>query len=68
MSRKQIHELDKIVSKRHRKLKREFKMLEIKKTVYNKIQSLINDVIDTYYDIVSRFIYEDKKLAYAKRR
>ncbi len=68
MSLKQIHVLDKIVSKEHKKLKRELKMLEIKKIIYNKIQTFINELVDTYYDVTSRFIYEEKKLAYAKKR
>lgn len=68
MSLSQIHELDKIVKRRHRNLKREFKILEIRKNVYNKIQIVIDDVVDTYKDIAKRFFYEDKKLAYAKRR
>jgi hypothetical protein len=68
MSLSQIHELDKIVKKRRRKLKRELKLLEIKEKIYNKVQLVVNDVVDTYKDITNRFIYEDKKLAYAKRR
>jgi len=68
MSLSQIHELDKIVKRRHRKLKREFKILEIRKTIYNKIQLVVEDIADTFKDITSRFFYEDKKLAYAKRR
>ncbi|MDD2203288.1 MAG: hypothetical protein PHT75_01990 [Bacilli bacterium] len=68
MSLSQIHELDKIVRKRRRTLKRELKLLEIKETIYNKVQLVVNNVVDTYKDIINRFIYEDKKLAYAKRR
>ena len=68
MSLSQIHVLDKIVKRRRRKLKRELKLLEIKETIYNKVQIVVDDVIDTYRDIINRFIYEDKKLAYAKRR
>jgi len=68
MSLSQIHELEKIVRKRRRTLKRELKLLEIKETIYNKVQLVVNNVVDTYKDIINRFIYEDKKLAYAKRR
>jgi hypothetical protein len=68
MSLKQIHELDKIVNKRRRTLKRELKILEIKKIVYNKIQTIVEMVIDTYYDIIDRFTYENKTLAFAKRK
>lgn len=68
MSLIQIHELDKIVKRKHRKLKRELKILEIKKNVYNKIQLVVDDMVDVLKDITSRFFYEDKKLAYAKRR
>lgn len=68
MSLSQIHALDKVVKQRHRKLKRELKLLEIKKNIYNKIQIVMEDVIDTYNDILNRFYYDDKKLAYAKKR
>lgn len=68
MSLSQIHVLDKIVEKRHRELRRELKILEIKQLINNKVHLLIDDVIDTYKDIVSRFIYNDKHLAYAKKR
>ena len=68
MSLSQIHELDKIVNKRRRTLKRELKMLEIKKAIYNKMQIMLDDIVDTYKDIVNRFIYDDKKLAYARKR
>jgi hypothetical protein len=68
MSLKQIHVLDKIVIKEHRKLKRELKILEIKKNIYNKINEIMSSIVDTYYDIINRFTYDDKRLAYAKKR
>ncbi|MDD2469467.1 MAG: hypothetical protein PHI22_00860 [Bacilli bacterium] len=68
MSLSQIHVLDKIVEKRRRALRRELKILEIKQLINNKVHLLVDDIIDTYNDIVNRFIYEDKQLAYAKRR
>jgi phosphoribosylpyrophosphate synthetase len=68
MSLSQIHELDKIVQKRRRELRRDMKILEIKKNIYNKIQIIVDDVIDTFSDIYSRFFYENKNLAYAKKR
>jgi hypothetical protein len=66
MSLKQIHELDKIVNRKHRKLKRELKILEIKKKINNKFSEISNAVIDTFNDIFGRF--DNKKLAYAKRK
>ena len=68
MSLSQIHVLDKIVKKSHRNLKRELKILEIKKQVYNKVQLVVEGIVDTYNDIVNRFMYEDNKLAYTKKR
>jgi hypothetical protein len=68
MSLKQIHVLDKIVIKEHRKLKRELKILEIKKNIYDKINEVMSSIVDTYYDIINRFTYDDKTLAYAKKR
>ncbi len=66
MSLKQIHELDKIVNKKHRRLKRELKILEIKKKINNKFSEISNAIIDTFNDIFNRF--DNKKLAYAKRK
>jgi hypothetical protein len=68
MSLKQIHELDKIVNRKHKRLKRELKILEIKKNINNKINEIISSIVDTYYDIINRFTYDNKKLAYAKKR
>lgn len=68
MSLSQIHELDKIVKRRHRNLKRELKILEIKKIIENKLNIVIEEITNTYKDIVNRFFYEDTKLAYAKKR
>lgn len=68
MSLSQIHELDKIVKRRHRNLKLELKLLEIKKILYKKTRLVVNDLINTYQDIINRFTYEDTTLAYAKKR
>ncbi|HHT38589.1 MAG TPA: hypothetical protein GXZ95_04160 [Mollicutes bacterium] len=68
MSLRQIHVLDKIVKKQHKKVKREFKILEMKKTFNNKCLMVIEAIVDTYHDIVNRFTYENKNLAYAKRK
>jgi phosphoribosylpyrophosphate synthetase len=68
MSLSQIHVLDKIIKKEHRNLRRELKILEIKKQVYNKVQLVVDDIVETYNDIMNRFMYEDKKLAYIRKR
>lgn len=68
MSLSQIHVLNKIINKQHRKLRRDLKILEIKKNIYNKIQTIVDEVVVTYYDIKDRFIYDDRTLAYAKKR
>ena len=60
MSLKQVHVLDKIVKKQHQKLKRELKILEIKKIIYNKYQVFVEATIDTFNDIINRFTYENK--------
>lgn len=68
MSLNQIHELDKIVRRKHRNLKLGLKLLEMKKVIYNKLHSIADDVTDTYKDIFNRFFYEETKLAYSKKR
>ena len=68
MSLRQIHELDKIVKRKHNNLKRDIKINKLKKQFYNKFQLFIESAIDTIEDIYSRFIYDDKKLAYAKKK
>ncbi|MFA5408062.1 MAG: hypothetical protein WC343_04745 [Bacilli bacterium] len=68
MSLSQIRQLDKIVKKRRFELQCELKILEIKKNIYNKFQMLMDDIVDTYEDIVRRFTYNNKNLAYAKRK
>jgi len=68
MSLRQIHELDKIVKRNHKNLKREIKITKMKKQLYNKFQLFMESVVDTLQDITNRFIYDDKKLAYAKKK
>jgi phosphoribosylpyrophosphate synthetase len=68
MSLSQIHVLDKIIKKEHRNLRRELKILEIKKQVYNKVQLVVDDIVETYNDIMNRFMYDDKRLAYIRKR
>jgi hypothetical protein len=60
MSRSQIHALDKIVYKNHCRLKREFKIMEIKRTIYSKLQKIIDNIVDTYFNIIDSFIMKIK--------
>lgn len=68
MSLRQIHELDKIVKRKHRNLKREIKINKMKEQLYNKFQLFAESIVDTLEDITNRFIYNNKKLAYAKKK
>lgn len=65
MSLSQIHVLDKIVERRHRNIKREYKIKKIKRNIFDKF----NDVVDDVFNFVNALFYSNnKKLAYAKRK
>ncbi len=68
MDLKQFHVLNQIISKQHRKVKRDLKILEIKRNINNKMQSVVDEVLNTFHDIKTRFIYNDNNLVYAKKR
>lgn len=68
MDLKQFHVLNKIVSKQHRKVKRDLKILEIKRNINDKIQSVVEECLNTLDDIKTRFVYNDNSLVYAKKR
>lgn len=68
MSLKQIHVLNQVIRKEHRNVKRELKLLEIKKVVYDKLNTIAENIVETYQEIVNRFFYEETTLAYTKRK
>ena len=68
MSLRQIHELDKIVKRNHKNLKRGIKINNMKEQLYNKFQLFMESIVDTLEDITNRFTYEDKTLVYTKKR
>ncbi len=68
MSLKQTHVVDKLVRKMHKRVKRELLILEIKKKINNKIEIFMDNLYNMYDNFLDHFVYENKKLVYARKR